>query len=239
MEKPIHLNNSLCFLTHYAKCSQAHRNTQILSQSSFYHIHLCFIYSFITSCFILNYSMSCLSPIPYFMLFLLSYKKSGADFLCRSSTSSCSSTSWVPPNALEAPATSRSLYLSFLIYFEMEDKCFIMLLVSAIQQHQSAMLFAVQLPCRVKLFATPWTTACQTSLLLPIPRGLPKFMSIASVMPSNHLILCHPLLLLPSILPSIRVFPNELAVLIRWPKYWSFSISPSNEYSVLISFKID
>ena len=134
--------------------------------------------------------MSCLSPIPYFMLFLLSYKKSGADFLCRSPTSSCSSTSWVPPNALEAPATSRSLYLSFLIYFEMEDKCFIMLLVSAIQQHQSAMLFAVQLPCRVKLFATPWTTACQTSLLLPISRGLPKFMSIASVMPSNHLILC-------------------------------------------------
>ena len=111
-------------------------------------------------------------------------------------------------------------------------------LLSAIHQHQSAMMFAVQLPSHVQLFAVPWTAACQASLLLTISRGLPKFMSIASVMPSNHLILCCPLLL-PSILPSIRVFPNELAVRIRWLKYWSVSISSSNEYSGLISRKID
>ena len=82
-----------------------------------------------------------------------------------------------------------------------------------------------------------------TRLLCPSlsPRGLLKLMSIESVMPSNHLFLCHPLLLLPSIFPSIRVFSNELALRIRWPKYWnfSFSISPSNEYSGLISFRID
>ena len=88
---------------------------------------------------------------------------------------------------------------------------------------------------------TPWTAAHQASLAITISRSLPKFMSIESVMPSNHLILCHPLLLLPSIFPSVRVFSNESAVLIRWLKYWSFgfSISPSNEYSGLISFKID
>ena len=94
---------------------------------------------------------------------------------------------------------------------------------------------------RVRLFATPWTAAHQASLSVTNSRSPPKPMSIESVMPSNHLILCHSLLLLPSIFPSIRVFSNESALRIRWPKYWSFSfnISPSNELSGLISFKID
>ena len=93
----------------------------------------------------------------------------------------------------------------------------------------------------VRLFATPWTAAHQSSLSPTISWKSSKFMSIESVMPSNHLILCHPLLLLPSIFPSIRVFFNELALHIRWPKYWnlSFSISPSKQYSGLISFRID
>ena len=85
------------------------------------------------------------------------------------------------------------------------------------------------------------TAACQASLSFTISQSLLKLMSIESVMPSNHLVLCHPLLLLPSIFPSIRVFSNELTLGIRWPKYWSFSlsISPSVEYSGLVSFKID
>ena len=91
------------------------------------------------------------------------------------------------------------------------------------------------------LFATRWTAAPQASLSITSSRGLLKLMSIESVMPSNHLILCRPLLLLPSVFPSIRVFSNESALRIRWPKYWSFSfnISPSNEYSGLISFRMD
>ena len=84
-----------------------------------------------------------------------------------------------------------------------------------------------------------WTAAHQASLSLTIFQSLHKLMPIVSVMPSNYLILCHPLLLLPSIFPSTRVFSNESAPCIRWPKYWSFSISPSNEYSELISYKID
>ena len=93
----------------------------------------------------------------------------------------------------------------------------------------------------VRLFATPWAAACQASLSITNSWSLFKFMSIVLVMLSNHLILCHPLLLLPSIFPSIRVFSNELVLRIRWPKYWSFSfsISPSNEYSGLISFGMD
>ena len=87
--------------------------------------------------------------------------------------------------------------------------------------------------------AIPWTAACPSSLSLTISKSLPKFMSIASVTPSSHLILWHSLLLLPSIFPSIREFFNESDVCIRWPKYWNFSISPSNEYSGLISLKID
>ena len=91
----------------------------------------------------------------------------------------------------------------------------------------------------VRLFGTPWTTALQASLSFTISCSLLKLMFTESVMPSNHLILCLPLLLLPSIFPRIRVFSNELALFIRWPKYWSFSISPSNEYSGLISFRTD
>ena len=85
----------------------------------------------------------------------------------------------------------------------------------------------------VQLFGTPWTVAYQPSLPFTISWSLLKFMSIESVMPPNHLILCHPLLLLPSIFPSIRVFSNESALYIQWPKYWSISVSPSNEYSGL------
>ena len=99
----------------------------------------------------------------------------------------------------------------------------------------------VQSLSHVQLFVTRWTVARQASLSFTISWSLLKLMSIESLMPSNHLILCRPLLLLPSIFPSIRVFFNELALCIRWPKYWSFRfcISPSNEYSVLISFRID
>ena len=100
---------------------------------------------------------------------------------------------------------------------------------------------SVQSLSRVWLFATPWTAACQASLSITNSRSLPKLMSIELVMPSNHLILCHPFLLPPSIFPSIRVFSNESARRIRWPKYWgfSFNISPSNEHSGLISFRMD
>ena len=93
----------------------------------------------------------------------------------------------------------------------------------------------------VWLFVTPWTTASQASLSITNSRSLLKLISIESVMPSNHLILCHPFLLPPSIFPSIRVFSNESVLHIRWTKYWSFSfsISPSNEYSGLISFRMD
>ena len=114
-----------------------------------------------------------------------------------------------------------------------------------ITMKQISLLFhkfsSVQSLSRVQLFVTPWTVARQASLSITNFWNLPKLMSIESVMPSNHLILCHPLLLLPSIFPSIRVFSNELALRIRWPKYWSFSfnINPSNEPSRLISFRMD
>ena len=100
---------------------------------------------------------------------------------------------------------------------------------------------SVQSLRHVRLFATPWTAACQASLSITNSQSPPKPISIESVMPSNHLILCLPLLLLPSIFPSIRVFSNESALCIRWPKYWSFSfnISPSNEHPGLISFRMD
>ena len=99
---------------------------------------------------------------------------------------------------------------------------------------------AVQSLSRVQLFATPWTAVCQAFLSVTNSQSLLKLMFIESVMPSNHLILCRPLLLLPSIFPSIQVFSNELALCIMWPKYWSFSFStsPSKEYSGLISFRI-
>ena len=99
---------------------------------------------------------------------------------------------------------------------------------------------SVQAISHVRLFATPWSAACQASLSFTNSRNLLKLMSIESVMPSNHLILCRPLLL-PSLFPSIRVFSNKSVLCISWPEYWSFSfnISPSNEHSGLISFRVD
>ena len=107
--------------------------------------------------------------------------------------------------------------------------------------YQGSPFSSVQSLSRVRLFVTPWTEACQASLSITNCQNLPKLMSIESVKPSNHLILSHPLLLLPSIFPSIRVFSNESALYIRWPKYWSFSfnISLSNEHPGLISFRMD
>ena len=110
-----------------------------------------------------------------------------------------------------------------------------------VEQGQRVSFTSLQLLSHVQLFATPWTAVCQASLSITNSQSLPKLMSIKSVMPSNHLILCHPLLLPPSIIPSIRVSSNKLVLCIRWPKYWSFSFnfSPSNEYSGLISFRMD
>ena len=98
---------------------------------------------------------------------------------------------------------------------------------------------SVQLLSCVQLSATPWPAVCQASLSITNSWSLLKLTSIELVMPPNHLILCHPLLLLTSISPSIRVFSNKSALCIRWPRYWSFSISPSSEYSGLTSFRID
>ena len=100
---------------------------------------------------------------------------------------------------------------------------------------------AVQSLSCVWFFVTPWSEACQPSLSITNTQSLPKLMSIESVMPSNHLILCHTRLLLPSVFPGIRVFSNETVLCIRWPQYWifSFNISPSNEHSGLISFRMD
>ena len=97
---------------------------------------------------------------------------------------------------------------------------------------------SVQSLSRLQLFATPWTVAHQASLSITNSWSLLKLMSIKSLMPSNHLILCHPLLFLPSIFPSMSVFSNKLALHNRWPKYWGFSINTSKEYSGLISFRI-
>ena len=107
--------------------------------------------------------------------------------------------------------------------------------------HIHVQFSSVQLLSHVRLFATPWITARQASLSITNSRSLPKPMSIESVMPSRHLILCRPLLLLPPIPPSIRVFSNESTLHVRWPKYWSFSfsINPSNEHPGLISFRMD
>ena len=126
------------------------------------------------------------------------------------------------------PSSFLSFFLSYFLYI------FLSFFLSAI-------LIIVQLLSHVQLYATPMTAAPQASLPSTVSWSFFKLMSIESVMPSNHLILCTPLLLLPSIFPSIRVLFNESALCIRWPKYWCFSfiISPSNEYSELISFKID
>ena len=118
---------------------------------------------------------------------------------------------------------------------------FILNFLVARQHSKTKLIFSsVQLLSHVRLFETPWTAACQASLSITNSQSLLKLMSIELVMPSNYLILCHPLLLLPSTFPNIRVFSNELALHIGWPKYWSFSfsISPSSEYSGLVSFRI-
>ena len=110
-----------------------------------------------------------------------------------------------------------------------------------LDQGSNLSVSSVQWLTHVQLFATPWTSAHQASLSITNSQSLLKLMSTESVMPSNHLILCRPLLLLPSIFPSIRVFSNKSVLHIRWPKYWSFSFSicPSNEYSGLIYFRMD
>jgi len=115
------------------------------------------------------------------------------------------------------------------------------IIITSKVNNTSIQFSSVQSLSSVWLFPTPWTTACQASLSITNCQSLPKPMSIESVMPSNHLILCRPLLLLPSIPPSIRVFSSESTLRMRWPKYWSFSFStsPSNEYSGLISFRMD
>ena len=112
---------------------------------------------------------------------------------------------------------------------------------STLNKQQNLWVTVVQSLSCVQLYVSLWIIACQSSLSFTISQSLLKLMSIESVMPSNNLILCHRLLLLPSIFPTIRVFSSESAVHIRWPKYWSFSvnISPSNEYSSLVSFRID
>ena len=116
-------------------------------------------------------------------------------------------------------------------------KHFLKLISETIVVGAMALFVAVQLLSHLRLFVTAWTAACQAPLSSTISQSLLKFMSIESVMLSNHLILSYSLLLLPSIFP--RVFPNDVALCIIWPKYWSFSISPSNEYSGLIFFRID
>ena len=132
---------------------------------------------------------------------------------------------------------SYQLYFLFMIFSDCPWVCNIHLqLIQVLFQFSS-----VQLLCRVRLFATPWITARQASLSITNSRSSLKLMSIESVMPSSHLILCCPLFLLPPIPPSIRVFSNESTLHMRWPKYWSFSfsISPSNEHPGLISFRMD
>ena len=119
------------------------------------------------------------------------------------------------------------------------SKCYI--IIKLLKVSLPVQFSSVQSLSRVRFFATPRTAACQASLTITNSRSLPKLMCIESVMPSNHLILCRPLLLLLSIFPNIRDFSNESALWIRWPKYWSFSfnISPSNEHPGLISFRMD
>ena len=118
---------------------------------------------------------------------------------------------------------------------------FYQLLYNEYKLYGSLNLSSVQSLSRVQFSATPWTAACQASLSFPISHNLLKLMFIELVMTSNYLVLCHPLLLLPSIFPRIWIFSNESALHIKWPKNWSFSfsISPSNEYSGLISFRTD
>ena len=134
--------------------------------------------------------------------------------------------------------TAKSAYFYTLTMNNLQMILKKQLLINCINKNK---ITSVQLLSCVWLFVTPWTAACQASLSITNSQRLLKLTSIESVIPSNHLILCHTLLLLPSIFPSIRVFSSESVLHIRWPKYWSisFSISPSNEYSGLISFRTD
>ena len=133
--------------------------------------------------------------------------------------------------------TSETSHCSFIFHLSFPGHTFSMGTCISVERSFSS----VQSLSRVRIFATPWTVACQASLCITNSWGLLKLMSVELVMPSNHLILCRPLVLPPSIFPSIRVFSNESALCIRWPKDWSFSfsINPSNEYSGLISFRMD
>ena len=148
--------------------------------------------------------------------------------------------SWpgIEPNSLTSPALAGEFFTTSTTW-EVLGLCTEMQLIFV--SVSSVQFSSLQSLSCVQLFATPWTAACQSSLSITNSRSLLKLMSIELVMPSNHLILCHPLLLLPSVFPSIRVFSNESVLCIRWPNYWSFSfsISPSNEYLGLISFRID
>ena len=139
----------------------------------------------------------------------------------------------------DAPHSSVVLSLSLFSTLSFILLCFPLLLSSPIPYTFILPNISVQSLSRVRLFATPWIAAHQASLSITSSQSLPKLRSIESVMPSNHLILCHPLLLLLSIFPNIRVFSNESALRIRWPKYWSFNISPSNEHLGLTSFRMD
>ena len=136
-----------------------------------------------------------------------------------------------PPRDLPHPG----IQLASLTSLALADSVFIT--STTWEAHKFLRFSSVQLLSHIRLPATPWTVECQASLSITSSRCLLKLMSTESVMPFNHLILRHPLLLLPSIIPSIRVFSNESALRIRWPKYWSFSfnMSPSNEHSGLIS----
>ena len=146
------------------------------------------------------------------------------------------------------------MYVSVLSIEEEKTEALLCISLSLLQKrinHEVSVVFfkrivtvlfsSVQLLSCVQLFATPWAAACQASMSITNSWSLLKLMSIESVMPSKHLILCHPLLLQPSIFSSVRVFFNDSVICFKWPKYWSFSfsISPSNEYSGLISFRMD
>ena len=155
-----------------------------------------------------------------------------------SGSTQCGVYTFVGSTKLTSPTWWGFLYL----LNSSKDNEWLRMLPIALEEELRLLQFSsVRLLSRVRLFATPWTAAHQTSLSISNSWSLLKLRSIDSVRPSNHLILCHPLLLEPSIIPSIRVFSNESALCIRWPKYWSFSfsISPSNEYLGLISFTMD
>ena len=157
----------------------------------------------------------------------------------------------VPWNNNKLPQTSwfQTTEISFMLSglearIQNWDVSTVMLPLKALGNNLSLpelLVVVVQSLNHVRLFAAPWTIACQALLFFTISQSLFKLMSVESVMPSNHLILCCPLLILPAVFPRIRVFCNESVLHIRWPKYWSFSfsISPSNEYSGLIFFQID